>query len=181
MAIADNQIVHPAFVDTPRRSISVAATTTQILTGRWVIKNSSGNAVYPTTLGMPGAYWVLEGTIGHVGTAAEFTSALSTNYITYPSNSESKSITGVYGSFVASVGPEGVNPNIDSTPTGNYAVGTALTVDTYGRLVPVTDTTTEEVYAIVESLTSATISSTVYVTGITFRAVGAQGSVGTGA
>jgi len=105
------------------------------LTGRWVIMTSSGEIQVPGTSGVRGAYLLLEGNLGHNGTAEQFgnsgTGYASTSSFELPSVQQSGECALVYGVFRFQVGPEGVNP----ADTGLQTVGNYWTIDGYGRIV----------------------------------------------
>jgi len=112
-----------------RRSAPAGAA--QILTGRWVTLNSTGEAIYPSSGSKRGLYLVLEGTHIHKGTNLEFGSSPynSTNAEELPAGKVSKQCALAYGVFRYTVGSEGCAPGASLT------VGALVDVDAAGRLI----------------------------------------------
>lgn len=135
-------VVHPDFLQTPRRSLVAADLTKQYLTGRWVMANGSGQFDIVSSSralnNAQGLYWLIEGTHVHIGNnTTDFATVggvafTSINNTQLPSNQAQGALAGVYGVFVGQVGPEGVDP------TAAIVNGSILTVDQYGRLIVAT-------------------------------------------
>lgn len=116
-----------------RRSAPIGGS--DILTGRLVAINSSGQVVAPGTQRV-GLYLALEGNKIHVGgnAASDFgatTPFASTNSKTLPSVAPTGAIALAYGVYRYKVGPEGVDP------AATYTVGQLVRSDADGRLVAV--------------------------------------------
>jgi hypothetical protein len=108
--------------------------TDDFLTGRWCVINASGEAVLPGNYHKVGAYLILEGNLGHNGTAEQFGNAstgfASTSSFELPSTQQSGELALAYGVFRYQVGPEGCDP------TRTFTVDGYVSIDGYGRIVP---------------------------------------------
>ncbi len=121
------------FSEVKRRSVPKNSAG-QLLTGRWVTINGSGEAAYPGAGSKAGLYFLLEGSHVHLGTNLEFSGSGnhdSTNAEALPSNAASLAMALAYGQFIAKVGSEGVDP------AASLNVGDLVAVDAYGRLIAV--------------------------------------------
>lgn len=129
-----------------------------ILTGRVVAVNTSGQVVAPGTQRV-GLYLALEGNLIHIGgnLAGDFgasTPFASTNSKALPSVTPTGAIALAYGVFRYKVGPEGFDP------AATYTVGQLVRADADGRLVAVGGEATgvdfqDVSYAVVESVSTA--------------------------
>lgn len=104
--------------------------TPDLLTGRWAILDSSGDAVVPGAV-RKGLYLTLEGNRIHIGTNLEFGSSPfdSTNSELLPAVVASNAVALAYGVFIYEVGPEGCDP------LHSFTVGDLVATDNFGRIV----------------------------------------------
>ncbi len=147
--------------ETERRSAPKAAAG-QLLSGRWVTLNGSGEAAYPGAGSKAGLYFLWEGSHVHIGTNADFSGSGnrdSTVAEELPSNKATLQNALVYGQFVAKVGSEGVDP------AASLSVGDLCAVDAYGRLIAVGG-------GIAVAKVEAVTSDGGGITSLTFKALG---------
>ena len=103
------------------------------LTGRWGVINAAGEVVLPGAGPVRGCYLILEGNLGHNGTAEEFEVSppyMSTSSFELPSVQQSGEVALAYGVFRYEVGPEGCDPK------ANFVNDGYVQVDQWGRIVP---------------------------------------------
>lgn len=117
------------FSETKRRSVSSG--TSDLLTGRWMALDANGQAVVPGGADKEGLYLLLEGDLIHIGSPTDFgvSPFASTKTEALPTVQAVGAVALAYGIFRYRTGPEGCKP--DDT----FAVGDAVGVDAFGRII----------------------------------------------